>query len=114
MKLCKETYHWEYLFTPKDTRQKKLNEGFEWIRSGDDTTYQTGLCKEKGRSFYANHVEEVAGKTEIMNVFEYEYETTGKDGTKQRIRFQWIKSGSDEAESGRNDTCRQRPLEDRK
>ena len=50
--------------------------------------YQTGLCKEKGRAFYANHVEEVAGKTEIMNVFEYGYKT----GNKHMIRFQWVTS----------------------
>lgn len=30
MRLCREKYHWEYLFTQKDTRQKKLDEGFEW------------------------------------------------------------------------------------
>lgn len=30
MKLCREKYHWEYLFTQKDTRQKKLDEGFEY------------------------------------------------------------------------------------
>ena len=88
MKLCKKKYHWEYLFTQKYTRQKKLNEGFEWIKSDEEAVYQTGLCKEKGRAFYANHVEEVAGKTEIMNVFEYGYKT----GNKHMIRFQWVTS----------------------
>ena len=88
MKLCKKKYHWEYLFTQKDTRQKKLNEGFEWIKSDEEAMYQTGLCKEKGTAFYANHVEEVAGKTEIMNVFEYEYKTRNK----HMIRFQWVTS----------------------
>ena len=34
-----------------------------------------GLCKENGTAYYANHVEKVAGKKEVMNVFEYEYET---------------------------------------
>lgn len=91
MKLCKK-YHWEYLFTQKDTRQKKLNEGFEWIKSDEDAIRQTGLCKEKGSAFYANHVEEVAGKTEVMNVFEYEYEKKDKIGNKQTIRFQWVTS----------------------
>ena len=92
MKLCREEYHWEYLFTQKDTRQKKLNEGFEWIKAGEDAIRYTGLCKEKGTGFYANHVEEVAGKTEIMNVFEYEYETEDKEKNKQTIRFQWVSS----------------------
>ena len=68
-------------------RGKNVDEGFEWIKKGEDTEYQTGLCEEKGRGFYANHVEEVAGKEEIMNVFEYEYE--GKD-KKQKTTFCWI------------------------
>lgn len=89
MRLCRE-YHWEYLFTQKDTRQKRLNESFEWIKSGEDSTCQTGLCNEKGSGFFANHVEEVAGKTESMNVFEYEYEyeEQDKDRNKKIIRFQ--------------------------
>ena len=92
MKLCREKYHWEYLFTQKDTRQKNLDEGFEWIKAGEDATYYTGLCKEKGNAFYANHVEEVAGKTEVMNVFEYTYEKKDKEKQKQEIRFQWVSS----------------------
>lgn len=51
MELCSKTYHWKYLFTQKDTRQKKLDEGFEWIKSGDDAVRQTGLCKENGTGF---------------------------------------------------------------
>lgn len=92
MELCREKYHWEYIFTQKDTRQKKLDESFEWIKSGDDSTRQTGLCKEKGTAFYANHVEVVAGKKQIMNAFEYEYERKDKDGKVQTIRFQWVTS----------------------
>ena len=34
MKLCREKYPWEFLFTQKDTRRKLLDEGFEWIKSG--------------------------------------------------------------------------------
>lgn len=92
MKLCRETYHWEYLFTQKDTRQKKLDEGFEWIKTGDDAVRQTGLCKERGSGFFANHVEELAGKKEVMNVIEYEYEARREKGKKQAIRFQWVTS----------------------
>lgn len=92
MELCREKYHWEYIFTQKDTRQKKLDESFEWIKSGDDSTRQTGLSKEKGTGFYANHVEETAGKKQRMNVFEYEYETKDKKGKVQNIRFQWVTS----------------------
>lgn len=92
MNLCRKKYHWEYLFTQKNTRQKKLGEGFEWIKSGEDTTRKKGLCKEKGTAYYANHVEELAEKEEVMNVLEYEYETKDKEGKKQIIRFQWISS----------------------
>ena len=92
MKLCRETYHWEYLFTQKNTRQKKLDEGFEWIKTGDDAVRQTGLCKERGSGFFANHVEELAGKKEVMNVIEYEYETQKEKGKKQKVRFQWVTS----------------------
>lgn len=92
MGLCRSKYHWEYLLTQKDTRQKNVDEGFEWIKSGEGATRKTGCLKEKGTAFYANHVEEVAGKKEVMNVFEYEYEKKDKEGNKQSIRFQWISS----------------------
>lgn len=89
MKLCRE-YNWYYLLTQKERRQKNLNEGFEWIKAGEDAEYQIGLCKEKGKGFYANHMEEIAGKEEVMNVFEYKYEKEDKNGRKQVISFQWI------------------------
>ena len=64
MQLCRE-YNWEYLLTPKSTRQKLLDESFEWIKSGDGAEKKNGVCEEKGNACYANHVEEVAGKKEI-------------------------------------------------
>ena len=48
------------------------------------------MCEEKGTGYYANHVEEVAGKKEVMNVFEYEYETKNEKGKSRTIRFCWI------------------------
>ena len=91
MKLCREEYHWEYIFTQKGTRQKLLDEGFEWIKSGGAKKIN-GLCEEKGTGCYANHVEEVAGRKEAMNEFEYEYEKEDKKGKKHRARFRWISS----------------------
>ena len=85
MKLCREEYKWEYLFTQKSTRQRKSDEGFEWIKSGEDSVCYKGLCKENGTAFFANHVEEVAGKEQVMNMFEYEYEIEGKGNKKQKI-----------------------------
>ena len=92
MNLCKETYHWEYIFTQKETRQKSLDESYEWIKKGEGTEKITGLCQEKGTGWYANHVEEVAGKTEVMNVFEYQYKTKDKHEKIQIIRFRWSSS----------------------
>lgn len=91
MELCREKYHWAYIFTQKDTRQKLLDEGFEWIKSGG-IKKASGLCEEKGTGCYASHVEEVAGKKESMNVFEYEYEKKDKKGKKYRVRFRWVSS----------------------
>ena len=92
MKLCREKYHWEYIFTQKDTRQKLLDESFEWIKSGDGAEKKSGLFEEKGNACYANHVEEVAEKKESMNVFEYEYEKKDKERKKYTTRFKWVSS----------------------
>ena len=91
MRLCRN-YGWEYLFTQKDTRQKLLDESFEWIKSGDGAEKRSRMCEEKGNACYANHVEKVAGKKEVMNVFEYEYEREDKEGKKHTTRFQWVSS----------------------
>lgn len=87
MKLCKEN-QWQYIFTQKDSRQKLLNESFKWIKEGSGAIKTENLCKENGTSFYANHVEEVAGKTEVMNVYEYCY----INEKNEEVRFQWISS----------------------
>lgn len=88
MKQCRE-YGWKYLFTQKEGRQKLLGEGFEWIKSGEKEGKNSDLCKEKGTGFFANHVEEVAGKTEVMNVFEYEYDREYKK-KKEKVQFCWV------------------------
>lgn len=91
MRLCREECHWEYLLTHRETRQKTLAEAYEWIKADRETVNYTGLCREKGTAFYANHMEETAGKKEPMNVFEYRYEKE-KEGKKETVRFQWISS----------------------
>ena len=46
----------------------------------EDKTKKTGIGKEKGEGSYYNHMEELAGKTEVMNLYEYSYEKkTNKD-----------------------------------
>ena len=76
----------------KGTRQKNLDECYEWIKKGEGTEKITGLCQEKGTGWYANHVEEVAGKREVMNVFEYQYETKDKHKKIQIVCSRWISS----------------------
>lgn len=90
MRLCRE-YNWKYIFTQKDMRQRLVDEGFEWIKGGGINKLG-GLCAEKGTGCYANHVEQVAGKDEIMNVFEYEYVKENGKGDAQTARFRWITS----------------------
>ncbi len=91
MKLCRE-YNWEYIFTHKNTRQKNVAEIYDWICLEEGQTKKEKLCKkEEGIGSYVNHVEETAGKTETMNVFEYEYKHI-KGGKEKTTKFQWISS----------------------
>ncbi len=81
---------WKYIFTQKGTRQRRLGESYEWIKSGGGAEKVAGIGKEKGIGRYANHVEEVAGKEEVMNVFEYEYGITEKGERTKPVVFQWV------------------------
>ena len=88
MKMCREK-KWKYLFTHKATRQKLLEESYEWIRQGNGSVSVGRIGKEKGSGEYINHVEETAGKGEIANLFSYTYETE-EDGTKKTVTFRWL------------------------
>lgn len=89
MNICRKN-GWAYIFTQVDTRQKLAGESFEWICGGNGATEVKNIGKELGRGCYANHVEEVAGKKETMNIYEYEYEPK-KEGEKERaVCFQWV------------------------
>ena len=91
MKICRKN-GWAYIFTQIDTRQKLAGESFEWIRGGDGAEAVKNIGKELGRGCYANHVEKVAGKEEVMNIYEYEYKLK-KEGKEERsVRFQWLSS----------------------
>lgn len=88
MEICRKN-NWKYIFTQKSTRQKSIAESYEWIGDGGGKTEVKRICPENGTGAYVNHVEEVAGKTEVMNLYEYEYELKEKGETK-KIKFQWI------------------------
>lgn len=87
MSLCRES-GWQYIFTQKDGRQKHVDESYEWIKTGNGAEKLEGICEEKGTGYYVNHVEELAEKTEVMNVFEYQY--INKEN--ELVEFQWISS----------------------
>lgn len=87
MKLCREN-DWNYIFTQKESRQKLVAENYNLLEE-EDKPKKTGIGKEKGQGCYYNHMEELAGKAEIMNLYEYSYEKKTKEEVKN-IRFQWI------------------------
>lgn len=88
MEMCR-TNGWKYIFTQKETRQKLLTESYEWIAQGGGKTEIKSICKESGTGAYINHVEEVAGKAETMNVYEYHYTRKEKEEDIE-VNFRWV------------------------
>ena len=88
MEICRRK-KWKYLFTHKATKQKLLEESYEWIRQGNGSTKASGIGKEKGKGEYVNHVEETAGKGETANLFSYTYEVE-KNREKKEVTFRWV------------------------
>lgn len=88
MKSCREN-GWKYIFTQKEGNGKIVDEIYEWIRQGDGVTVIAEIGKENGTGEFANHVEETAGKTEIMNIYRYKHQTKEK-GKEITIRLSWL------------------------
>lgn len=88
MEMCRIN-GWKYIFTQKETRQKLLTESYEWIAQGGGKTEIKSICKESGTGAYINHVEEVAGKAETMNVYEYHYTRKEKEEDIE-VNFRWV------------------------
>lgn len=85
MEICR-TNHWTYILNKKDGNQKNITKDYNYIKSANPEDYHKVRCQsEDGKSYFVNHVEEVTGKTEIFNVFEYEYTHDEKSH-----RFVWI------------------------
>lgn len=85
MEICRQN-GWEYIFTHKDTRQKTVGEDYKDLEEEDKITVKS-IGPEVGTGSYYNHMEELSGKKEVMNMYEYTY-TEGKEMRK----FQWITS----------------------
>ena len=87
MELCRKN-GFKYIFSQKETRQRLVAQNYNLL-SEEDKTQKTEIEKEKGTGCYYNHMEELAGKKETMNLYEYSYEKKTQKGVKE-IRFQWI------------------------
>ena len=85
MKICRRK-GWKYVFTHKASRQKLLDESYEWIRKGNGSIQVKRIGKEKWDGEYINHVEETAGKEETANLFCYTY----KREEKETVTFRWL------------------------
>ena len=87
MRLCRKN-GWKYLFSHKEKQQRIAAEEYAAL-TPEDKKKVSGIGKEKGTGHYYNHVEELAGKREKINVYEYNYRKTVK-GKEIPVHFQWI------------------------
>lgn len=84
MEMCREK-GWKYIFTHKGSRQQLLEEGYQWIQEGE------GVNVKKNIGEYVNHVEEVAGKREVANIFKTKENVIDKKtGKEKEVTFSWI------------------------
>ena len=90
MELCRHEWGWEYLFTHKDGKQRYIGEEYNFLDDEDKTVVPL-IGKEQGHGKYFNGVENITGKTEKMNLFEYKF-TKVEDGEKKEYRFCWLTS----------------------
>ena len=87
MKQC-SGYGWKYVFSLKEGLQKNIVKDYNDLEA--DIVHETkGLGAEKGTGRFYNGMEKISGKTEIFNVFEYEYENLEK-GKKKQVHFMWV------------------------
>lgn len=93
MKQC-SGYGWKYIFSLKEGLQKNITKDYNDLET-DMKHEMKELCAEGGTGRFYNGVEKLTEKTEIFNVFEYEYEQEKKDreqGEANRIQvhFMWV------------------------
>ena len=89
MKICAQN-GWKYILTHKKNRQPTVDEFYEQLDDTIDKTRVAGVGAEKGTGFFYNHLEEYAGKEDVLNICEYRYEEPGKNGDIIRHRMVWI------------------------
>lgn len=89
MKMC-SGFNWKYIHVLKGGGQKTVHDDYVFIRDGGGAARVDGIMAEKGSGAFVNHVEELAGKTETFNVFEYRYQKPpAAAGGPKEARFMW-------------------------
>lgn len=87
MELCRQN-GWKYIFSHKKSQQYYADEEYEMLPLEEKQTVN-GIGKEKGEARYYNHIEELAEKSEKMNVYEYICEKKVR-GKETQVHFQWV------------------------
>ena len=87
MKLCREQ-GWKYIFSHKDN-QRIVAENYALLEEEDGKIYVKGIDKENGTGAFYNHMENLAQKTEEMNVYEYQCLKKIKEKEK-KVNFRWL------------------------
>lgn len=88
MELCRLN-GWHYIFSHKETQQKVLAENYRLLTVETGKQEASGISLEKGVAAYYNGVDKLAGKKEVMNVYEYDCKKM-KKGKEAEGHFQWI------------------------
>lgn len=91
MEMCREK-GWKYIFTHKGSRQKVIQDSYDWIKDGGGSCIIQRIGKEKGTGEYINGVEKTAGKKESQNIYQYTYAETDEKGDHKEIVFSWSTS----------------------
>ncbi len=88
MEICRLN-GWKYIFTHKSGRQGVVDENYALLDECDGKKKKTHVGKEGGEAKYYNGLDKLAGKSEMMNIFEYGYEYT-QGGVKCKKTFIWV------------------------
>ena len=90
MKMCREN-GWHYILNLKDGRQKTIADDFKiLVETEGYQRIKQGLCgAEMGQGAFRNHMEQVSGKDQPCNVFEYRHKVMEK-GVEKEVRFVWV------------------------
>ena len=90
MELCSGN-RWKYILNLKDGRQQTLAEDFRTFVDTKDFRHRVkDLCgSECGTGAFRNNMQEISGKNQVCNMFEYRHAVREKAETRE-VRFVWV------------------------